>query len=149
MTSWTATIPGDPCSKANSRRIITTGRHPRSIKSREGMRYEDMVNAFLVEYGPQRLLAGPLEVWAEIYYASWRKDLDESILLDSMQVQPSRVRRGLIHGAVYENDRCIVHKDIWRGIDRHYPRVTITVTEIDLPPECVEPDRQPPKWARR
>ena len=92
-------IFGEPCSKANSRRLVKSksGR-PLFIKSKKALDY-------VKSFGQQCQFANPLitedvSVTIRIYYASRRPDLDESLILDCMQ------------GLVYKNDRQVKEKHI-------------------------------------
>ncbi len=113
-------ISGQPFSKANSRRIVTHKGSLRVIKSREALAYADAFDRMC-----QRLtepIREPVEVSITIHYASWRPDLDESLILDLMQ------------GRIYVNDRQVVKKIIARGeVDKKNPRSVITVRVVDFP----------------
>jgi len=109
-------IPGEPSSKANSRRLVTIKGLPRFIKSRDALSYLE----FLKLQAPvlPRLLDGPLSFTAHIYYTSHRKDLDPSLILDGLQ------------GIVYKNDRQIREMHLFHGIDKTNPRAEIEIREI-------------------
>ena len=77
-------IYGEPCSKANSRRLVKSksGR-PLFIKSQKAL-------AYVKSFGEQCKTLDPLmeddvAVLIKIYYGSRRPDLDESLILDCMQ----------------------------------------------------------------
>lgn len=117
LQQFNATIFGEPCSKANSRRIVSIKGRPRSIKSAKALAY---VKAF-GEQCPvmEDMFEGDVEVDITIYYASRRPDLDESIILDELQ------------GRAYRNDRQVKKKIItWGGVDKEEPRAIIHVRNL-------------------
>ena len=111
-------IFGEPCSKANSRRLVKSkaGR-PLFIKSKKALDY-------VKSFGQQCQAANPLitedvSVTIKIYYASRRPDLVDSLLIDCMQ------------GVVYKNDRQVKEKQIiWGGVDKENPRAEISVRHL-------------------
>jgi Holliday junction resolvase RusA-like endonuclease len=112
------TILGEPCSKANSRRLVTskTGR-PMFIKSRKALDYVKSFEKQCKKLDP--LLLEDVAVTIKIYYASRRPDLDESLILDCMQ------------GLVYKNDRQVKVKHVyWGGVDKESPRSEIIVRNL-------------------
>ena len=73
-------IRGEPCSKANSRRLVKSkSGHPLFIKSQKALEY---VKGFEKQC-PQldELMTEDVAVDITIYYASRRPDLDESLIL--------------------------------------------------------------------
>lgn len=106
-------IKGEPASKSNSRRLIWRGKTPAIIKSAKALSYSD---AFKLQTKPiEPLLEGELAIDMNIYYATQRPDLDESLILD------------LLQGVIYKNDRQVREKYIKHFIDRDNPRVEIWV----------------------
>ncbi len=113
---WTRTILGQPYSKANSRKMVNHRGVPRLIKSKEALGYLD---AFIIQCPIlDPLFEGNVHVEMEIFYASNRPDLDESLVLDALQ------------GRVYRNDRQVWRKTIQKQIDRDAPRVVIRVSPL-------------------
>lgn len=110
-------IPGEPVSKANSRRLVVFGGKPRFIKSKKGMAYFETARSQAPELDP--LFEQDVRVIAALYYASNRPDLDESLLLDALQ------------GRVYRNDRQVREKLITHGIDRQFPRAEVRVEPLE------------------
>ena len=112
------TILGQPCSKANGRRIVRFfSSSLRLIKSEEALRYE---TDFRLQVSPiEPLLAGPLKVEITIWYRSNRSDLDESLIFDSLQ------------GLVYYNDRQVREKHVYHAIDRATPRAEVVVQLLE------------------
>jgi hypothetical protein len=110
------TIFGEPASKANSRRLVTIKGRPASIKSQKAL---DYVKTFQVQCPKLKaLIIGDVAVKINIFYASRRPDLDESIILDAMQ------------NLVYVNDRQVKEKHVfWGGVDKDKPRAEIDVSE--------------------
>ena len=111
------TALGEPASKANSRRLVTSGKgQPRFIRSDKALAYERDFKLQCPRMKP--LLTGPLFVWLDIWYQTMRPDLDESIILDSMQ------------GFVYENDRQVQQRVARRFLDKRSPRAHVYVAPL-------------------
>ena len=110
------TIYGQPCSKANSRRLVRFGNKPAFIKSAVALEYEK--NFKLQCPVRDNLLTEDVVVTITIYYQSRRPDLDESVILDCMQ------------DFIYKNDRQVKEKHIFWGLDKDNPRAEITVEEL-------------------
>jgi Holliday junction resolvase RusA-like endonuclease len=134
------TILGQPCSKANSRQIVTIGGRPKPIKSSEARAYErDAVRQ--IPPAARVRLDGPVRVTLRLFYASERPDLDESIVLDVMQ---DRKKDGeLLQAGVYRNDRQVREKHVYHAIDRKNPRAEVIVEplqaqQVDLLNAAVE-----------
>jgi Holliday junction resolvase RusA-like endonuclease len=118
-------IFGEPASKANSRRIVKFGSMSRMIKSQKALNYSE---AFKQQCKPLAvLMSGDVRVTMQIFYASRRPDLDESLILD------------LLQGCVYINDRQVKEKHIFWGLDKDNPRTEIIVEQIP----AVEPKKSP------
>ena len=109
----TFTIEGEPCSKANSRRLAIIRGKPAFIKSAKGLKYIQDAQFQTPLQTP--LLEGELAAHITIFYASERPDLDESLILDAMQ------------GRIYKNDRQVREKHVFHRIDRARPRAEITI----------------------
>jgi len=132
------TIRGQPCSKANSRRIVTFNRGEEDqraavVKSKEALAYERDALRQIPAAARQRL-EGPIAVTIRIWYASERPDLDESIILDCLQDRFHRLSpkgpRVLLQAGVYRNDRQVREKHIFHAIDYRNPRAEISVTAL-------------------
>lgn len=130
------TILGEPASKANSRKLVTIGGRPSTIKSEKARNYE----ADAVKQIPPRFrlqIAGPVRVTLRIFYASQRPDLDESVVLDVLQDRYKTVgkgeqkRRELVQKGVYVNDRQVREKHVFHGIDRANPRTEVLVEPLE------------------
>lgn len=111
------TVSGEPCSKANSRRLVLHGSRPASIKSAKALSYLEDFHKQCPVLDP--LFEGDLHVSILIHYASRRPDLDESLILDAMQ------------GRIYRNDRQVKSKHITWGLDREAPRASIRIEPLD------------------
>lgn len=110
---WQKTILGEPASKANSRKAVLINGKTRFIKSDKAREY---VSSFLRQCPwLDPLFTCDVVVEADIYYASRRPDLDESVILDALQ------------GRVYENDRQVRRKIITGHVDKESPRAYIRV----------------------
>jgi len=121
MRSITFRIDGSPQSKANSRRLVFHRGRVASIKSVAALAYVDAFKRQCptLEHTEDGLISGDVCVQIDIWYQSWRSDLDESIILDCMQ------------GYIYHNDRQVKVKYITHmGVDKERPRCSVTVTEI-------------------
>jgi Holliday junction resolvase RusA-like endonuclease len=108
-------IYGEPCSKANSRRLVTNKKgRPMFIKSAKALNY---VKSFTEQCKKlPELVTEDVAVTMTIFYASRRPDLDESLILDCMQ------------GLLFNNDRQVKEKHIyWGGVDKENPRAEISV----------------------
>lgn len=111
---WTKTILGQPHSKANSRKLVHVNGRPRFIKSDEALGY---LAGFAMQCPTlDPMFAGDVHVELEIYYASRRPDLDESLILDAMQ------------GRIYRNDRQVRKKTVTGLVDNQRPRTVIRVS---------------------
>lgn len=111
-----ATIYGEPASKANSRRLVGRKGSRMLIKSAKALDY----SATFAAQCP--VMDSPFEcdvvAEIEIWYASRRPDLDESLILD------------LLQGRAYRNDRQVKKKVITWGLDRNNPRAFIRVLPL-------------------
>lgn len=112
-------VLGDPASKANGRRAVFIGGRQKFIKSEKALQYEKLFKVQCPILTP--LISYDVGVAIDIFYATRRSDLDESIILDCMQ------------GMIYENDRQVRAKNIRGGIDRDNPRAIIRILSLDDP----------------
>ena len=64
-------------------------------------------------------MTGRLAVHCDVYYASDRPDLDESLVLDGLQ------------GLIYKNDRQVREKHVHHHIDRLNPRACVRVVALE------------------
>ena len=106
-------ISGEPCSKANSRIMIVAKGKRRCIKSTQAQKYVDsfLRQAKAMHFYP---IVDDAKLICNIYYSSYRKDLDESLIMDCLQ------KAGML-----KNDRQIKEKHIYHHIDKKYPRAQI------------------------
>lgn len=145
----TFTLFGEPASKANSRKIVTIGKGDNAsaavIKSDKALSY--------VRYAEQQMqpqwlamLEGPVFVTMQIFYATERPDLDESVILDILQAQWRRNKvtkaREMVRRGVYVNDRQVRGKYITHHIDRDNPRAEITVEAMPAPEKPAKKTRR-------
>jgi hypothetical protein len=152
--SWTPlgqvisfTILGQPCSKANSRKIVTLARgkeHERTavVKSKDALAYErDALRQIPPAF--RLRLEGPVAVTIRLFYRTELPDLDESIVLDVLQDRyaniakpgsglgiPIERERRLVQAGVYRNDRQVREKHVFHGIDHTNPRAEIFVIAL-------------------
>lgn len=125
MSWWSATIAGEPASKANSRKVVKIGGRIRVVKSAKAQLYARTL-ARQVRPLPE-LLRGPLIFYATIFYATMRPDLDVSLILDGLQ------------GRVYKNDRQVVEMHLVRKLDRTTPRAVVRVETMDAADSSIWP----------
>jgi Holliday junction resolvase RusA-like endonuclease len=117
MQTLLLNILGEPCSKANSRRIVKFGNKIASIKSSKALSYADAFKRQCNIPASQKF-TDDVVVTIRIWYASRRPDLDESLILD------------LLQDVAYDNDRQVKEKHIyWMGVDKKNPRCVIEVTK--------------------
>lgn len=125
------TILGEPASKANSRKIVTIGGRPASIKSDKARAY---VRDALRQIPPAARLRldVPVRLTARIFYTTERPDLDESVILDVLQDQYAGTgpMRHLVQAGVYRNDRQVRERHVYHGIDKKNPRAEIVVESL-------------------
>jgi hypothetical protein len=130
------TILGQAYSKANSRKIVTIGGRPASIKGKDALTFE--ANA-LKQIPPlfRLQLSGPVAVTLRMFYANERPDLDESLVLDILQDRYASFKSGdtkirkLVQKGVYVNDRQVREKHVYHEIDRANPRVEIFIEPLE------------------
>lgn len=112
---WQAVIMGEPCSKANSRKVATfPNRKPLFIKSDKARNYER--DALKQIRPPAAPIQDDVCLTATIYYASRRPDLDESLICDVLQ-----------KAGVIKNDRLIKEKHIYWALDPANPRAEVRI----------------------
>lgn len=116
QTEWRKVILGQPQSKANSRKLASIKGRKLFIKSDAALRYVSDFAKQCPVLNP--MFEGDVHVDLEIYYASRRPDLDESLILDALQSR------------VYHNDRQVRSKAVRGGVDRLAPRAIIRVTPL-------------------
>ena len=114
---WTKVILGQPQSKANSRKLAHINGRTRFIKSDQALNYLAGFATQCPTLDP--LFTGDVHVELEIYYASRRPDLDESLILDAMQ------------GRIYLNDRQVRSKTVTGWVDKERPRTSIRVSALE------------------
>lgn len=132
METIAITILGEPASKANSRKIVTFGNRPASIKSEKARSFEKSAMLQIPD-SAKRMLSGKLRATIRIFYASERPDLDESVVLDVLQAKfkGAGKERVCVRKGVYLNDRQVREKHVFHGIDRTNPRAEITIESIE------------------
>jgi hypothetical protein len=141
---WRGTIQGEPASKANSRRVVTRKRSLTSmgqvvkrrrlaiIKSEKALAYVDAARWQLPVFDP--LFQENVTAYLDIYYASHRPDLDESLVLDVLQDR------------IIKNDRQVRLKIVSWHLDKDNPRTVIALTPwveewVAEPSRFIMPDR--------
>lgn len=130
--SFRVTLPGQPYSKANSRQLVTFNGRMRSIKSKNALEY---VNACFIPVRRAINAQGhltynvPVRLTAVVYYKTKRPDLDESLIMDILEKYE-----------VYENDRLIHEKRIYKRFDKDNPRTEILVEPLSFEEMHHEPE---------
>lgn len=130
------TLLGQAASKSNRRQLVTVKGKPRLIKSKEARAfYADAVRQ--IPPCCRLRLRGPISLVLRIFYSSDRPDLSEEVVMDAMQTQwrrvplgPGKFRREMTQPGVYENDRQVVRKFVYKFIDRINPRVEVSVLAL-------------------
>ena len=117
-------IDGKVVSKANSRRVTRSGLF---IKSADALAFEQTAWQQI----PHDLtpIEGDVLFMATVYYANYRPDLDESLVLDVLQQQKNKAGQVWFNG-VYVNDRQVKTKIIRHAIDKENPRIEFTVMQL-------------------
>lgn len=108
---------GQPQSKANSRELVLIKGKKRFVKSKAALGYLSTFAAQCPTLDP--MFMGDVHVELEIYYASRRPDVDESLILDAMQ------------GRIYRNDRQVRKKTVTGLVDPERPRTNIRVSALE------------------
>ncbi len=122
-------IIGEPASKANSRRLVTFGKRPASIKSEKALTYTDAFRLQVPRFNS--VIEDVLFAAIHIAYASERPDTDDSLIKDLLQGQKVKVGGETITlGAVIRNDRQIRHTFLTHSIDRQNPRTRIRLWQF-------------------
>lgn len=125
---WTfgpATMPGQLCSKSNSRQIVKFGNRTALIKNAEARTY---VQTFIrLFHNASRMpFIGPVRLIAAVFYQDRRRDLDVALLQDCLQVG-SVNNKG---SGIIENDRQVIEIKAARYIDKLNPRTVFMLEEI-------------------
>lgn len=121
---WSATILGEPASKANSREMA----HRKSkkgtlylapIKSAKARSYVEHALYQLKPLRPKEPIGEDVELICHIWYADRRSDLDESLIMDLLQ-----------KAEIIVNDRQIRSKHIYGYVDKHRPRAVVALARV-------------------
>lgn len=116
-TYGTETMPGQLCSKSNSRQIVTIGGRPALIKNKEAREY---VKTFLATMPrPATAFEGNVRLIAKVFYQDRRRDLDIALLQDCLQ-----------ECGIILNDRQVIEIHAERFIDKTNPRTEFSLTAI-------------------
>lgn len=121
--SWSfgpQTMPGQLCSKSNSRRIVRMGNRIASIKSAESLVY---VTTFCRLFKQAVPFEGDCKLIVEVYYKDRRRDLDIALLQDCLQT-----------AGIILNDRQVVEIEARRFIDKLSPRSVFRLEGLDQGP---------------
>jgi Holliday junction resolvase RusA-like endonuclease len=126
-TIWCGVIPGEPMSKANSRRMVNFKsregkKYLASVKSCKALAYMEAAIAELTILRPREPYLGNLVMDCVIWYASRRPDLDESLVMDVLQ-----------RAAIIKNDRQIREKHVYWRLDPLKPRALVSLSRLVEP----------------
>lgn len=113
---YAGTMPGQLCSKSNSRRVVRQGSKIRVIKSEESLSY---VDGFVRLFREQKAFEGDVVLEVHAYYKDRRRDLDIALLQDALQ-----------KANVIKNDRQVVEIHAYRYIDKKNPRTGFFLKEL-------------------
>jgi Holliday junction resolvase RusA-like endonuclease len=113
---YDAVVEGETASKSNSRQLVKMGRRIVPIKSKKALAYKDCFDRLAPTIDP--LIDGDVLLFCQIFYATRRPDLDESLIMDCLE------------GKAYTNDRQVKAKIILHGLDRAAPRAEIKIARI-------------------
>ena len=113
---YDAIIEGEPASKSNSRQLVKIGKRLVPIKSKKALAYQKCFATTAPKIDP--LIEGDVVLFCHVFYASYRPDLDESLIMDCLE------------GVAYRNDRQIKVKVILHGVDKSCPRIQVRVGKI-------------------
>lgn len=116
---WCGTIPGEPASKANKRRVFRMGTRMIFAKSAKALAYTESAVASLVGLKPPAPIECDVIMDCFVWYASRRPDLDESLVMDVLQ------KAGII-----KNDRQIKEKHVYWRLDKENPRSLVTLSSM-------------------
>lgn len=111
------TVYGEAASKANARQLVLIKNKIRPIKSKKALAFVQAMDSQCPQLDP--IIEDDLIIACEIFYASRRPDLDESLVLDVMQ------------GKIYKNDRQVKQKHIFWGLDKNNPRIEIRAAYLN------------------
>ena len=109
-------IDMEPASKSNSRRLVHFHGRSHVIKSAKALGFERYVRKNIRPISP--LIQGDVAIVIQIFYRTRRPDLDESLILDTLQ------------GVAYTNDRQVKRKLILWGLDPDRPRAHVWIYPV-------------------
>lgn len=117
-------MPGQLCSKSNSRQIVTIKGRPALIKNKEARQY--VQNFYRLMPKPATPYTGKVMLHAAVYYQDMRRDLDIALIQDCLQVNEKYGWPGII-----VNDRQVVEIHAKRFLDKSRPRTWFKLTAVD------------------
>ena len=114
--SFNGVMPGQLCSKSNSRKIVRFGERTAIIKSVEARVY---VESFVRLFRQVKPYLDDVSLTVQVYYKDRRRDLDIALLQDCLQ-----------HAGIIENDRQVVEIHAWRHLDGKNPRTVFRLLAL-------------------
>lgn len=124
-------IPGEPAAKGNSREIVQFGDRAALRKGDKALAFEALAGRHVPK------LEEPYEdyvaVYLRIFYASYRPDVDGSLVYDALQTRRVKVGTGFIlEPRLIANDRQVRQKIEDGFVDKARPRVEVFVYKVSL-----------------
>jgi len=119
MSAWnySAIMPGQLCSKSNSRKIVRMGGRMAVIKSVDARQY--VQNFLRLMPRVTKAYEGSVRFSCKVYYKDRRRDLDIALIQDCLQA----------HGII-KNDRQVIEIHATRYIDKANPRTYFLLEAI-------------------
>jgi hypothetical protein len=111
---WSATIRGEPPSRARMHEAVLAGGIARLVKSHPARLWQNGALTQLLNRRPERPLAGELTLECRIWTATPQGDLDDALLLEVLE-----------RAAVIANARQIREKHVFAALDRDDPRLSV------------------------
>jgi Holliday junction resolvase RusA-like endonuclease len=106
---------GHLASKSNGRRP----RRGRWIKSQVALDFVDAFAWQIALHRPKTAFTGNVALFAWVWYADRRRDLDIALLQDQIQ-----------NAGIIKNDRQVIEIHAMRFVDKHKPRVKFELREV-------------------
>ena len=122
MSVFKFTLAGAPMTGTNSKRIVRFGNRAGLIKSQAALSWQAaMVGQLVVAHAQRPAITTAVGVTLYVYRVRNTGDTDNFVkpVLDALQ-----------SAAVLVNDRLVSELHVYRRLDKHRPRVEISITEL-------------------
>ena len=113
---WRLTIPAESASLKNRRREVRVKGKPKRIPNEKALAFKEIARLSLRPLDP--LIEGPVRMWIRLFFAQPLADLDDALVMDTLQ------------GLVYVNDRQVMEVHKYKRFSRYSPRVEVEVEEL-------------------